>query len=62
LFTPDEIDASLCQHGLDEMVHIGRDEARVRYFGGHQGVEIGGAQALLGAMVRSSSLLGQTEG
>jgi O-methyltransferase involved in polyketide biosynthesis len=40
LFTPDEIDASLCQHGPDRMVHIGRDEARGRYLGGHQGVEI----------------------
>jgi methyltransferase (TIGR00027 family) len=62
LFTPDEIDALLREHGFDEMEHIGRDEARARYFGGHQGVEIAGAQALVSAMVRSSSAVGQTDG
>jgi methyltransferase (TIGR00027 family) len=55
LFTPHEIDALLREHGFDEMEHIGRDEARARYFCGQQGVEIAGAQALVSAMVRSSS-------
>lgn len=62
LFTPGEIDALLSEHGFDEMEHIGRDEARARYFGGHQGVEIAGAQALVTAMVRSSSAVGHTGG
>jgi methyltransferase (TIGR00027 family) len=53
LFTRDEIDALLREHGFDEMEHIGRDEARARYFGGRQDVEIAGAQALVSAMVRA---------
>ena len=44
LFTRDEIDALLREHGFDEMEHVGRDEARARYFGGHQDVEIAGAK------------------
>jgi O-methyltransferase involved in polyketide biosynthesis len=59
-FTRDEIDALLRNHGFEEMEHIGRDEARARYFGGHQDVEIAGAQALVSAMVRSSSAVGRT--
>jgi len=62
LFTRDEIDALLCEHGFDEMEHVGREEARVRYFSGHQGVEIAGAQALVSAVVRSSPSVGQTDG
>jgi methyltransferase (TIGR00027 family) len=54
LFTPDEIDAFLRGHGFEGMEHLGRDEARARYFGGHQGVEIAGAQALVSAAVRPS--------
>jgi methyltransferase (TIGR00027 family) len=54
-FTRDEIDALLREHGFDEMEHIGREEARARYFGGRQDVEIAGAQALVSAAVRSSS-------
>ncbi len=61
-FTRAEIDALLCKYGFDEMEHIGRSEARARYFAGQQGVEIGGAQALVTAMVRSSSAVGQTDG
>jgi methyltransferase (TIGR00027 family) len=61
-FTPDEVDALLRGHGFDEMEHVGREEARARYFGGHQGVEIAGAQALVSAVVRSSSPVGKTEG
>ena len=62
LFTPGEIDALLREHGFDEMEHIGRDEARSRYFGGRQDVEIAGAQALVSAMVRSSSAVAHTDG
>ena len=60
LFTRDEIDALLREHGFDVMEHIGRDEARARYFGGRHDVEIAGAQALVSAMVRSSSAVGRT--
>jgi methyltransferase (TIGR00027 family) len=62
LFTRGEIDALLRVHGFDEMEHIGRDEARSRYFGAHQDVEIAGAQTLVSAMVRSSSAVAQTDG
>jgi O-methyltransferase involved in polyketide biosynthesis len=62
LFTRDEIDALLRKHGFGEMEHIGREQARARYFGGRQDVEIAGAQALVSAMVRSSSAVGQTDG
>jgi methyltransferase (TIGR00027 family) len=51
LFTREEIDALLREHGFDPMEHVGRDEARARYFGGRQDVEIAGAQALVSAMV-----------
>jgi methyltransferase (TIGR00027 family) len=62
LFTRDEIDALLREHGFDEMEHIGRDEARARYFGGHQDVEIAGAQALVCAVVRSPCAVAQADG
>jgi methyltransferase (TIGR00027 family) len=62
LFTPDEIDALLREHGFDGMEHVGRDEARAMYFPGRQDVEIAGAQALVSAVVRSSSAIGQTAG
>jgi len=55
LFTRDEIDALLRQHGLGDMEHVGREEARASYFGGQQGVEIAGAQRLVAAVVLSSS-------
>jgi methyltransferase (TIGR00027 family) len=59
-FTRDEIDALLREHGFDEIEHIGRDNARTRYFGGRQDVEIAGAQALVSATARSSSAISQT--
>ena len=59
LFTPDEIDALLRRRGFDEIEHVGRDEARARYFGADQDVELAGAQALVSAMVRSSSTVSQ---
>ncbi len=51
-FTHEEIDAKLREHGFDEREHVGREEARARYFGEHKGVEIAGAQALASAVVR----------
>jgi len=66
LFTRDEIDALLRKHGFGEMEHIGRGQARARYFGGRQDVEIAGAplsaQALVSAMVRSPSAVGPADG
>ena len=60
LFTREEIEAVLREHGFGEIEHIGRDEARARYFGGRQDVEIAGAQALVSATVLPSSAVGQT--
>lgn len=60
LFTREEIDAVLHEHGFDQMEHTGRDQARARYFGGRQDVEIAGAQALVSATVRSPSAAGHT--
>ena len=54
LFTSDEVDALLREHGFGEMEHVGREEARAKYFDGDHGVEIAGAQALVSATVRSS--------
>ena len=51
-FTREEIDAKLREHGFDEIEHVGREEARARYFREHQGVEIAGALALASAVVR----------
>jgi methyltransferase (TIGR00027 family) len=62
LFTREEIDDVLRGHGFDQMEHVGRDEARARYFGGRHDVEIAGAQALVSAVVRSPSAAGQTDG
>lgn len=61
LFTRDEIDAVLREHEFDVIEHIGRDEARTRYFGGRRDVEIAGAQALVSATVRASSAISQTD-
>ncbi|MBV8162019.1 MAG: hypothetical protein JO265_13945 [Acidimicrobiia bacterium] len=58
-FTPGEMDAVLLKHGFEEMEHVGRDEARARYFAGYPGVEIAGAQALVSAAVRPSRPGGQ---
>ncbi len=61
LFTADEIDALLRRRGFDVLEHIGREGARARYFGADPGVELAGAQALVSAMVRSSSTVSQTQ-
>ena len=42
LFTSDEVDALLREHGFGEMEHVGREEARAKYFDGDHGVEIAG--------------------
>lgn len=59
--TRGEIDALLRKRGFDEMEHIGRDQARARYFADRQDVEIAGAQALVSAIVRSPTAAGQRE-
>jgi methyltransferase (TIGR00027 family) len=62
LFTLDEMDALLRRHGFGDMEHVGRDEARATYFGGHRGIEIAGAQTLVTAVVRSSFRVRQMDG
>jgi methyltransferase (TIGR00027 family) len=61
LFTPDEIDALLREHGFGDMEHVGCDQARGRYFGGNQRVEIAGAQTLVTAVVPSSTRVPQRD-
>ena len=51
LFLPDEIDRLVRDHGFDDVVHFGPEEARSTYFPGRNDVQFGGAQRLLVATV-----------
>lgn len=53
-FTRDEIDDVLLTSGFHQMEHVGREEARVRYYNGNSTVEIAGAQASVSAVVNST--------
>jgi methyltransferase (TIGR00027 family) len=50
-FTSEEIDELLRAHGFDGMEHVGREEARTRYFDGKLSIDIAGAQAVVCAVV-----------
>jgi methyltransferase (TIGR00027 family) len=51
LFLPDEIERMLRDHGFDDVVHFGPEEARSMYFSGRTDVRFGGAQRLIAASV-----------
>lgn len=51
MFVPDEIERLLRDHGFDDIVHIGPEEALTRYFPGRTDVRFGGAQRLIVATV-----------
>jgi methyltransferase (TIGR00027 family) len=51
LFVPDEIEGLLRNHGFDDIVHFGPQEARAAWFGGAVDVAIAGAQRLIAATV-----------
>jgi methyltransferase (TIGR00027 family) len=52
LFLPAEIEQRLRDHGFDDIVHVGPDEARAMYFPGRSDVQFGGAHRLVAAHVR----------
>jgi methyltransferase (TIGR00027 family) len=49
LFHPNEIEELLREHGFDEVVHLGPEEARSTYFAGRDDVRFAGAQRLVAA-------------
>jgi methyltransferase (TIGR00027 family) len=51
LFLPHEIEQLVRDHGFDDIVHFGPEEARSTYFAGRSDVQFGGAQRLLVATV-----------
>jgi methyltransferase (TIGR00027 family) len=51
LFAPDEIEGLLRNHGFDDIVQFGPQEARAAWFSGAAGVAIAGAQRLIAATV-----------
>jgi O-methyltransferase involved in polyketide biosynthesis len=51
MFVPSEIERLLRDHGFDDIVHIGPEEALTRYFPGRTDVRFGGAQRLIVATV-----------
>lgn len=53
LFTPEEMEKLLLQHGYGEISHFGPEEAVRAYFPGRSDVRFGGAQRLIVATVTS---------
>jgi methyltransferase (TIGR00027 family) len=52
LFTPEEMEKLLIEHGYGEIKHFGPEEAVRTYFAGRSDVRFGGAQRLICATVR----------
>jgi O-methyltransferase involved in polyketide biosynthesis len=55
LFVPDEIEGRLRNHGFEDIVHFGPQEALAAWFGGAADVSIAGAQRLIAATVGSAA-------
>jgi methyltransferase (TIGR00027 family) len=55
LFVPDEIEGLLRNHGFEDIVHFGPQEALAAWFGGAADVAIAGAQRLIAATVRPAA-------
>jgi methyltransferase (TIGR00027 family) len=51
LFTPDQIEQLLREHGFDEIIHFGPDEAAAKYFHPSSNVWFAGIQRLIAASV-----------
>jgi hypothetical protein len=51
LFTPDQIEQLLRQHGFDKIIHFGPDEAAATYFQPSNNVWFAGIQRLIAASV-----------
>jgi methyltransferase (TIGR00027 family) len=50
-FLPDEIERLLHDHGFEEVVHVGPEEALATYFSGRSDIRFGGGQRLIAATV-----------
>ena len=51
LFTPNQIERFLLEHGFEHVVHFGPDEATDRYFAGERDIWFAGVQRLVAAAV-----------